>query len=492
MRRIHNSLLLSLGVLLPVVLLVLAGCSGGGGGPLVQAETGPDASATAQFLALLPTAQRSASAVGNETCGNCHRDPYHNSWKQTRHAQVNVTCESCHGNGSVHAAAPAKDNILTGGAVTSPIVCGQCHGPTHEQFKNSRHSGAVESVVERGKTTPTGVTTCFRCHSAVFRAKMVDDPLALGKTADQIDTDILALSGDTITTIANQTHESATCGTCHDPHRATGNLTSDGNQAYLRRATSSTSTTGITAGAQPKTYSTFNHICASCHNGRGADGTDVTLAKASATSRPNMHDSPQYNMLIGLGGNEGNGPVVRTGSHTDTPDQCVHCHMPNRRHTFTVSLDTSCAPCHTAADAAAREQTVRAEILNKLLAIRTRMEHWATAKFGNSEWWDYTSLITEEGGTAPSAVQEAQVPIEIRRARHNYYFVIRDKSFGIHNTPYTRHLLTVATTNLDALGDTARAATVNQPITREVLSIFQKDILRAKAADINEHLNGTE
>lgn len=494
MRRVKLSLLFSLALILPVILLVLAGCSGGGGA-ITQPETGPGTSASAAFIQLLPAVQRSATAVGNETCGNCHnsrstggRVAYHSEWKQTRHAEVNVTCESCHGNGSVHAATPSKNNILRGGAVTSPIVCGQCHGPTHDQFMNSRHAGAVQAVVERGISNPSGITTCFRCHSAAFRVKMVDDPLAAGKTPDQIDTDIAAATTEQLSELVAATHESATCVTCHDPHRKTANLTSTGNQAYLRRATSSTSTEGVAAGAQPKTYSTFNHICASCHNGRGADGSDTRLSQASSVSRPNMHDSPQYNMLIGIGGSEGSGAVVRNSSHSTAPDQCMHCHMPNRRHTFTVSLDTSCAPCHTAADAAARSQAVRSEVQSKLLTLRTRMENWARAKFGKQEWWDYTSLISEEGVTPPTAAEAAMVPIEIRRARHNYYFVVRDLSLGVHNTPYARHLLNVATTNLDALGPTARAADIKPLNSREALSILERDRLRAKAADIKAHL----
>jgi len=76
------------------------------------------------------------------------------------------------------------------------------------------------------------------------------------------------------------------------------------------------------------------------------------------------------------------------------------------------------------------------------------METWAQSEFGNSLYWEYTSMITAEGGTPPD---QALVPIEIKRARYNYYFVIRSGDYGVHNAPYAKHLLTVANTNLDDL-----------------------------------------
>lgn len=475
MRRVLWYLSLGTVILLSAALLFLAGC--GSGGPLAQPETGPDPSVSAAFFQLLPASQRSATTVGSDRCGNCHKDPYHDSWTQTRHAQVNVTCESCHGPGSVHATTPAKDNILTGADVTRPTVCGQCHGPTHEQFNNSRHASAVAAVLESAQRNPkTYVATCFRCHSAAFRMKNVDDKLAAGKTRDQVDTDIAALSVEQLQAFIPGTKESATCGTCHDPHRATTNLTSTGNQAYLRRSTFSTDTADIGPGTPPKSYSAFNHMCACCHNGRGVNAADSALDRAS---RPGMHDGPQYNMLVGTGGSEGTGPVVRNSSHSTTPDQCIHCHMPNKRHTFTVSLDTSCAPCHTATDAAARSQAVRSEILSTLLALRIRMERWAQTTFSNDAFWDYPALLTEEGFTPPD---QALIPKEMKRARHNYYFVVRDRSFGVHNTPYTRHLLTTAHNQLDALG-VSRAASRAPMSPQQMLEVLRSDLRRAQAGD---------
>lgn len=461
-------------------LIVLVGC-GGGGGPIRPPETGTGPSPSAQFLELLPAAQRSATYVGSNRCADCHRNPYHDAWSQTVHAAKNVGCEQCHGAGSVHAAAPAKTNILTFPNISAAVVCGQCHGPTHEQWKQSRHSGVVDDVIEEGANNPeTYVRTCFRCHSGVFRMAKVEAKLAAGKTPDEVHADIQAMSRAELLEFVHVSHASASCGNCHDPHRKTNNLTSTGNQAHLRRKTFNLSTAGIAPGAPVKDYTTYDHICASCHNGRGANPSDAALT--AGTVRPNMHYNPQHNMLLGISGVEGSGPIIRQGAHTDTPDQCVRCHLPDRRHTFTVSFDRSCQPCHTAADAAARSAVVRSEFLNSLLTLRTRLERWAQQKFGDPILWNYTSLISAEGRTPPD---QAQVPIEIKRARHNYYFVLRDRSLGIHNTPYGRHLLNVAHAQLDALG-VSRAVLRANLTDAQKMAILQADLRPAKGADAHE------
>jgi hypothetical protein len=117
------------------------------------------------------------------------------------------------------------------------------------------------------------------------------------------------------------------------------------------------------------------------------------------------------------------------------------------------------------------------------------MENWAQSALGNRRFWDHPSVLTEEGLTAPNQADPptGAIPIQIKRARHNYYFVLRDKSFGIHNLPYARYLLTVANAQLDQLG-VARSATTKSNLSLEALyRLLQGDITRAKAADVRAH-----
>ena len=110
------------------------------------------------------------------------------------------------------------------------------------------------------------------------------------------------------------------------------------------------------------------------------------------------------------------------------------------------------------------------------------METWAKAKFGNDLFWEYTSNITAEGFTAPA---QTGVPIEIKRARHNYYFVVRSGDYGVHNAPYVQHLMDVSNQWLDELGGNTAVKTLPKMTTEQMLKITEADRARARKADLS-------
>ncbi|MCW5935857.1 MAG: cytochrome c3 family protein [Fimbriimonadaceae bacterium] len=430
---------------LAAALISVSSC-GGEGGP-TSGNGGGLPGVTEQFLALLTPAQKNASYIGADACGTCHNgraeggEQIFAHWQETKHASVGVTCERCHGPGSAHQANPSAENILTSPKSLSAVVCAQCHGKTYDEWQASAHSKLLQSPVEEAVNNPDryGRTNrCVACHSNIFRVEN-DKGVDLGSLTDE---EIIKLADETLT----ESPHTATCATCHNPHAQTKNLTDNGKEAQLRHAVFSTDTTTVGAGSRPADFTKFNHICAQCHNGRGANPADQALQ--NGTARPNMHDSNQYNMLLGFGGVEGGGPVKRNTAHSQAPGQCSKCHMPDSRHTFTVSYDKGCNPCHTPADAAARATSTRDDVIGQLFALKNRMEAYAQANYGDADLWDYTSVITAEGKTPPD---QNLVPIELKRARHNYYFVVRSGDYGVHNAPYAKHLIQVANDNLDSV-----------------------------------------
>lgn len=471
-----NRWFVSLFASIPIVaaVLVLQSC-GGVGGPTTN--NGGQGSVTEQFLALLSDEQRTAKSITPEECADCHGgrnpdDPIYAHWKDTTHFEKGVTCESCHGPGSVHKANPTKKNILAMPKVTSPKVCAQCHGPIADQFSFSQHSKLIAAPVEEAIHDPARYgrsSRCISCHSGVMRAEIES-----GKDPnDMTDDEIREIAEATLTDVPH----SADCVSCHNPHRKTGNLTDTAKEVHLRKKAFNTDITDIGPGKNAATFTSYDHVCAQCHNGRGTDPSDGKLA--TSTARPSMHDSNQMQMLMGFGGVDGNGPIQSNTAHATAPGQCTKCHMPDSRHTFTVSFDKGCSPCHTATDAAVRSDTIKSEILSLLIALRTRMETWAQTKYGNSLYWEYTSTITAEGGTPPD---QSGVPIEIKRARHNYYFVVRSGDYGVHNAPYAKHLISVANTNLNALS--APAAPVSRLTRDQQLKVIESDKARAIRADL--------
>ncbi len=461
---------LSLLAAVPLVAgtLVLQSCGGEGGAVM---NGGGDDSITKQFLALLPDGQKDAKPVGSAKCLECHDGKA--TWQDTKHASVGVGCESCHGPGGNHIANPSSDNILSGLNSESAVVCGQCHGPSFDEWHKSAHAEMIVDPVEETITNVTGFgrnSRCAVCHSGWYaRHVNLDDP---------------ATTDDKIREVAEEAVQhapyTATCVNCHSPHRVTGNLTAEGKEAQLRKPVFSTDTTQIAPGTNAATFTKFNHLCAQCHNGRGTNPADASLN--SGTARPSMHDSNQFNMLMGLGAVESGGPVVRAGAHATAEGQCSKCHMGGGSHTFTVKVDQACAPCHTPADATSRTATLKNEIVNGLYQLKTKMQAWAQGRFGDKDLWDYTALLSALGKTAPP---QAQVPIEVKRARHNYYFIVREASLGVHNPHYARHLLTVANDNMDAvLGRAPVGAGARLATFQEKLASILDDKKRASQADM--------
>ena len=474
----------------------IGGNPGGGGG-------GGNPGITAQFKALQPPAQQNATYVGSAKCGTCHGSTapaaslgklassttraisggdIYDHWIATRHSTEGVGCEQCHGPGSAHAANPSPDNILTFPNSTNPVVCAQCHGPIYDDWKTTKHAEVVpDPVVASGDSLATATgSQCFVCHSGLVRAKVEAGLVISTLTADQAH----QLANDTYNDedpASSAVPFTASCVTCHNPHSKTGNLDTDSEEVQIWHQLNNQDPTNIAPGTTAAQFVYFNQQCAECHNGRGANGGDAKLQ--ASTTRPNMHDGPQYNMLMGVGGAEdAAGPVIRNMAHAQIDTQCAHCHMPDARHTFTVSFDTSCQPCHTADDAAARVASVKNQIVPGLNALETRLEAWAQGAFGDPTLWDYTSLVPE-GHTAPD---QSLVPIEVKRARHNYYFIVRDGCFGPHNAPYAEYLLKVANDNLDAINvPPAPAIATSGQTVKAMLQHLQQKEATAKLADVS-------
>lgn len=462
-------------------VFALTSC-GGEGGPVgvTGGGSGTDDSITKQFQALLPAGQANATYVGSAKCGECHNGSggypdYYGMWKDTTHAALKVGCEQCHGPGSAHVAGPSTDNILVLPKLSSPVVCGQCHGPMFKDYMSSAHAELIPDPIQSAITSPAGQVNsrCIVCHSGDAHIEFKE----IGDITKASNDDIVAVANATI----NDVPFIASCATCHNPHKKTGNLTQEGKESQLWHPVTNTDPTPILPGTTASSFTNFEHICAQCHNGRGANGADSALK--TGTTRPNMHDSNQYNMLFGVGGSEGAGVPSRTTAHSMVPGQCSKCHMPNSRHTFTVSFDGSCQPCHTPVDAAVRADTAKQYTTSALYQLRVRLQAWSQATFGDPDLWDYTSLIPA-GKTAPN---QSLVPIEIRRARHNYYYVVRDKSFGIHNLPYTKTLVQVANDNLDAVG--ASKAPFMNVSQSQMQAALKADAKRAHIADAQGDMN---
>jgi len=100
-------------------------------------------------------------------CVECHANLTPNvvtDWKQSRHHQVGVMCDTCHGTDHTSAADAAKAKIPT------PETCGQCHDAQVAQFKKGKHAmawaamEAMPTIHWQPMAMTEGMKGCGSCH----------------------------------------------------------------------------------------------------------------------------------------------------------------------------------------------------------------------------------------------------------------------------------------------------------------------------------------
>lgn len=127
------------------------------------------------FLFVLFCAAIAASATGtqqNDTksgqqCIECHSKvtpSIVSDWKQSRHHEMNIACDTCHGSAHMTAADASQANIPT------PETCAQCHETQVAQFKKGKHSmawaamEAMPTIHWQPMAMTEGMKGCGSCH----------------------------------------------------------------------------------------------------------------------------------------------------------------------------------------------------------------------------------------------------------------------------------------------------------------------------------------
>lgn len=418
--------------------------------------------------------------ITNGNCRNCHGLTFINNYHGTRHARAfetlqginqhtnpyclkchtvglgfatgyqnlattpslsDVQCENCHGPAGTH-----RSNAST----IRPVVtiaaelCGGCHNgehhPTYDEWLESAHGAVTPEVAA---TLLSGgepsMMRCGPCHSGAVRKALLDDYSSAN----------LEMPG-----AGDAAHFGIVCANCHNPH-----ATNAAAPKQLRNPVFSTNFFSYVPGTNLDSFATQYvasvQICGQCHNMRGAAWPD--------TSRP-PHHSPQYNILIGLGGYNNSAALIASHGSKNT-NQCTQCHSHAHdtgpaaaiaSHALHVSYGgCAAAGCHaTTNEAMNLKLALQLEVTNRISQVKSNLDLWATTKgaaLGLTNGlanWEYTSNgeLSTRGG--PPTAQQALIPSTIKQARFNLYLVRYDGSLGTHNGTYARFLLDVAQTNV--------------------------------------------
>jgi hypothetical protein len=220
-------------------------------------------------------------------------------------ALASVTCENCHGPGSLHRDAPSRLNI---GKSFAAVDCSQCHAtePYENQglqWVNSRHSQFVSGFrPEAGDPALRGF--CASCHSSPGFVAWTDSGVT---TAPPVSADVT---------------EPQTCTACHDQHgEATfGGLPTPNMLRLYGDVT--TLVPGLGArGVGPAA------LCMTCHNSRTSVtvATEATIAAPASQAAP--HTPSQADVLLAKNAATFGGSTYPSSVHTGVPKLCVGCHM---------------------------------------------------------------------------------------------------------------------------------------------------------------------
>ncbi len=152
----------------------------------------------AVLLASAP-ATPAAQPAPTDACVSCHeqRSPgVVADWRLSRHAQVSVSCEACHGGDH------RTDTDAKRARLPTPDTCRQCHATQVEQFGKGKHAAAWAAM----KAMPTfhkqpmaameGLKGCGGCHK-------------LGLKSEAETRDLVKATGG---------HGNASCDACHTRH----------------------------------------------------------------------------------------------------------------------------------------------------------------------------------------------------------------------------------------------------------------------------------
>ena len=262
-----------------------------------------------------------AKPVGADTCANCHADVAKN-FGHAFHEQQGVTCEDCHGNGSLHVEGGGDVSKIISlknrPAADANSVCLNCHA----QDENTRHWS-------NGAHAANGVR-CIDCHQVHAPAvRSVEADRAHFDTATRDARNVNLVSPETNVMVQSRAVSNEACLRCHQTERAQLSMP---YHHPLREGKMSCADChdphGGTSGRNLR-MANVNELCLSCHaQYRGPFAYQHPPVSENCMNCHTAHGSPNTNLLsvsepaLCLQCHSGH----HNGAGLPVTDRCTNCH----------------------------------------------------------------------------------------------------------------------------------------------------------------------
>lgn len=343
-----------------------------------------------------------AEQIGTEKCASCHDDRY-GKYKNTKHAQVGVGCESCHGPGSLH-----NGNTERISKTHWPGMCGRCH-TQFAQWQKSRHSDPL--AFGHSEVSPALIGNCYKCH---YTEGFIE--ASQGKSFDKFRFPFgVEVPHDT---------PNVGCDVCHNPHQQ-----SSENPVGIRTGTAAS----LCVTCHEKKWQNATYSGEADKVGNGYHWADYSQYREEGNPHHNSKGCVMCHMAKDITETDNNSVLLVGGHGMRMRDVGLDGDPGTADDVLNVKV---CQTCHAGLatfdrNNAQTENRAKVKQLGEMLKAENQgfMPPFQPGKCATCHRGSNLPFINDD---------DAEI---LKHAYLNYSLILNDRSFGVHNPGYIKRLL---------------------------------------------------